>query len=852
MLVSLVLWAAAPSPGAAADLSIAAPGLRAHIEALARLGDRSSGTEGQRQAADYIRAHFKHLGIETTGTQRFRLPVRGHRGSLLTLPDRNLALALQPLWVNSVSPGTVAPESLRGPLVYAGSGDLSALRGRRVEGAILLVEMEAGKHWLQLANLGARALIVIDRGQDQRGLYQIQSELSPVRFPRLWIPARDVAAHLGDVARAPDGLLAGEARLTSETAWEEAEAENIYALIPGTDPRLEKELLVVEAFYDSTAWVAGRAPGADEACGAASLLELAERLRAQPPGRSVLLLATAGHAQTLAGLREAVWSIHARSKEMILARKRLSERITDSRSIVENLTLEALAAVAPDPLLLEALRDQIKTRSDHIAGQLMRLRLDDPAAAAHTIRQLAAQRQLLRNLGWRTRFDPLSPDERQALAELIGPARDRHRAVLADAKRQLAHLQQAAGFRTLVRERELAAFISLHLSSHGDGLGAFNDGWLFNLRPSINRAAAYRQLDETLRQSASAIEAANGWGAFFQDTLRPSRQRPWQSYFPDRPPLGGEITALAGYHGVTLATTHDARNRWGTPGDTPEHVDVDFAARQSFLVGRLVEALSRAPRLHEGQFPQDGFSVVTGRAKFLRQGELFADQPAPETVILAFQGSGRQHALVDQTGIFELRGVADKKHVYDKVIIEGYRFDPVSGNTVWAIDKQGTGKNAYRVKMDRENMETDLIMFLPRQHRLQSPGAPQLPAHDQDPAHRRPSRGQPPALLVQPHRYPGIHHQHPLSGTGHPLQADAFRHRAAQKNDPHRGGRGPPGRVGVPHRRLAPAAPHRIPHRRGHVGPAGPPHRQPGNPRDPRRAPAEPPIGGTRRPGGSP
>ena len=43
--------------------------------------------------------------------------------------------------------------------------------------------------------------------------------------------------------------------------------------------------------------------------------------------------------------------------------------------------------------------------------------------------------------------------------------------------------------------------------------------------------------------------------------------------------------------------------------------------------------------------------------------------------------------------------------------LEGYRFDPASGKTVWAINKEETGKNAYRVKMQRNQMETDLIMF---------------------------------------------------------------------------------------------------------------------------------------------
>ena len=104
-------------------------------------------------------------------------------------------------------------------------------------------------------------------------------------------------------------------------------------------------------------------------------------------------------------------------------------------------------------------------------------------------------------------------------------------------------------------------------------------------------------------------------------------------------------------------------------------------------------------------------STLTGRAKFIRQGELFAEQPAPGTMILAFQGPATYHAMVDHLGHFQLNGISDKKLVFDKVILEGYRFDPDSGQTLWAIDKKQTGKNAYRVKMQRKQMETDLIMF---------------------------------------------------------------------------------------------------------------------------------------------
>ncbi len=55
--------------------------------------------------------------------------------------------------------------------------------------------------------------------------------------------------------------------------------------------------MLVEAFYDSTAWVAGLSPGADEASGVATLLFVAQYLKDHPPQRTVILAATSGHAR---------------------------------------------------------------------------------------------------------------------------------------------------------------------------------------------------------------------------------------------------------------------------------------------------------------------------------------------------------------------------------------------------------------------------------------------------------------------------------------------------------------------------------------------------------------------------
>jgi len=254
--------------------------------------------------------------------------------------------------------------------------------------------------------------------------------------------------------------------------------------------------------------------------------------------------------------------------------------------------------------------------------------------------------------------------------------------------------------------------ISLHLSSHGDGFGAFSQGWLYPLKPSANRSSAYTLLDNAMHPATPPDGTANrSSDTLLRDTLRPSKLSTWQSYFADRPFLGGEVSALAGYIGASLATVHDARNLWGTPSDVPDAIDWSYATEQSRQVCALISRVASAAELYNENLPQNGFSTVSGRASFIRHGELFADQPAPGTVILAYQGNARYYAMVGDLGTFQIKGVADKRHVLDKVIIEGYRFDPGTGNVLWAIDKEQTGKEAYRLKMQRTAMQTDLIMF---------------------------------------------------------------------------------------------------------------------------------------------
>jgi cell division protein FtsL len=690
------------------------------INRFSSLQDRSTGADGNAAAAQYLKEKLEKLGYNDVGSYRFSVPVVQHAGSQLTLPNRNRSVELHPLVGNAVTPQTIAAPGFSGQLIYAGRGELAELNGKPVKGAILLMEMDSGKNWLHAANLGASALIYIDRGNSSKSLFNEKFELSPLQFPRFWMSQSQAREVFGDFEKAPSGQVAAEARLVSQIRWQLAGSENIYCLIEGTDPELKEKLIMVEAFYDSTATVAGLSAGADEAVGIATLLELARFLKENPPQRSVMLIASSGHAQTLAGFREMIWSISVRSKDLRHLTKTFKALIKNTRQTIKLLNEWSPVQSAADKpldeetlkLIKEAIDQRLKSESDRVSRELMRLRLEQQNAAnTEQIKKLADERLTLRRLMWSADFSDLTADDRDALAEIIPQTIADQKAILSDVRRHAREIGDARAFRSQVRAYDVDAAVSLHLSSHGDGFGAFNYGWAFPFRERIKRASIYSTLDEVLRQGAERIENELGLTGMYKDSLRPSRKRSWQSYFLDQPPLGGELTALGGIHGLTFVTTHDARARWGTPFDTPENVDMAFALKQSAVVCRLIEHLAQAPRLHDNIFPRFGYSAITGRAKFLRHGELFADQPAPGTVLLCYQGPARFYAIVDHLGNFYLRGLADKKHSYHKIIIEGYKFDPDNGNVIWTIDKNKTGKAAYRVKMYRQLMESDLVMF---------------------------------------------------------------------------------------------------------------------------------------------
>ncbi|MEW5736415.1 MAG: FtsX-like permease family protein [Thermodesulfobacteriota bacterium] len=684
------------------------------VAELASFGDRSPGSDGAAAAADMIRRRFMSLGFADVGTLRFILPVMTASPAGIALPDGREA-PCRALFINAMSPPDTTPEGISGPVVWAGAGSPGEMNGKQVRGAIVLMDLNSGRNWLSAADLGAAALVYVAPEPFQNRLFSDKFELTPVSFPRFFMTEQDATALFGDFRNAGE-TVAARANLRCRAHWKAAVGEDVYCLIPGTDPDYEDELVILEAFYDSTVNVAGQSPGADEALSVATLLSLAGRFAKDPPKRSLLLLATAGHSQSLAGMREAVFALRARSKNL-RDEEREQKKIQDAARKAVRLAGEISFPLQKEPEGFTALSDAlviaVKDRVDELSRELSRLRLSGKKQeVAGRIKELADERWLLRRILWKPDLQDLTPQEAAALNGLLPQVAEQARARQKDARDRLLNVKSAKAFRSLVAGRDVIASVSLHLSSQGDGMGAFHSGFLYPLKPVINRQASYPVVADVLSAAAAKTEEQGTSGGLrYHNALASRATSSWESLFLDRPALGGEVSALAGYMGVTFATTNDARAVWGTPEDRPERVDYVFASRQADMAEPMVRALCAAPELMCETLPQNGFSWVTARANFIRHGELFPDRPAPGTVIQAYQGPAVFYAIAGADGEFVIKGAADKKHSFHKVILEGYRFSEEGGDIVWAIDKKQTGKDAYRVKMLRHDMETSLIMF---------------------------------------------------------------------------------------------------------------------------------------------
>jgi hypothetical protein len=307
------------------------------------LAGRGNGDPGLDAAAKYVADTYRKLGLKPdVQTFPFLARVRRETGEA-ALGGKTL------VWGKDLeAAGFSADANLKElPLRFVGCGlksggydDLGGLQGqaavifRKLPETMVFAHMKKMETSLlvriqKLEAAGAALVIVVEEGDAPRPLMKEEGP-SKVGLPVLSMPARTLTA-LGDLAALKARIAdtgeaqqapVPEARLTLKLTLrrEEAQLPNLAARIPGTDPKLRDEVIVVGAHMDhlgmgerhSMGGDAARGlehPGADDnASGTVMVMDLARHFKAHPASRTILFLNFAGEEEGLLG--SAWWVQH--------------------------------------------------------------------------------------------------------------------------------------------------------------------------------------------------------------------------------------------------------------------------------------------------------------------------------------------------------------------------------------------------------------------------------------------------------------------------------------------------------------------------------------------------------------
>jgi hypothetical protein len=341
-----------------------------HVLALAddKLEGRNTGSEGHRKAADYVAKEFARAGLRPAGTEGFLQPVRlisqsideGHSSLALTHNGTSEQLVLGEDAI--ISTRWIAPTPvIEAALVFAGYGlqiadarhdDYAGLdaRGKLVvilAGAPASIPGPLASHMQSpaeraalLRRLGAVGLVFIpypktmdipwerfalarfmpsmslaDPVMDDSHGMELYVTINPVHADKLFAGSGHNLREILDAADAgkplPHFAIPGALKATVAVKREEVLSQNVVAMLPGNDPKLNDEYIVFSAHLDHLGIgkpIKGDSiyNGAmDNASGVATLLDVAGMLKESGTklSRSVLFVAVTAEEKGLLGSR---------------------------------------------------------------------------------------------------------------------------------------------------------------------------------------------------------------------------------------------------------------------------------------------------------------------------------------------------------------------------------------------------------------------------------------------------------------------------------------------------------------------------------------------------------------------
>jgi len=287
--------------------------IRKHASFLSSLGTRATGYSSNIRAAEYIFEKFSDFGLENVSYQDFPVTDCLSYGANITVLETGETVTLHPILPNFIVPSATPPGGMTGRLIYAGTGTIEEFDGKEVKGSIVLLDWNSEANWLNAARLGAKAVIFLPPKPEEivYSLYAATSFSSrspgpvtkclwdtPLNFPRFYVEEAGAG-----ILRSSTGK---SVHLVSTHRWTKITGRNVVGFIKGWER--PEGIIVLSSYYDSYSEAPTVAPGAQEALGVSTLLELA-KLLAKPenqPPLTIMFVAFGGHHQALEGARSFV------------------------------------------------------------------------------------------------------------------------------------------------------------------------------------------------------------------------------------------------------------------------------------------------------------------------------------------------------------------------------------------------------------------------------------------------------------------------------------------------------------------------------------------------------------------
>ncbi len=669
--------------------------LRQTVGFFSGLGSRVAGYPGAEQAALHVHRQFRQIGLHDITFHKYDVSVPVDQGGRLRIAG-GPSVELHGLWPNLVRTSTLPDGGIHGPLIYGGRGEFEELDGQDVAGAVVVLDFNSGDNWLNGAYLGAAAVVFIEPDSTVYLEGEKKFLTMPLDLPRFWVSGAD-----GELLReAIEGAgTPPSVHLEYRMDWERRPAWNVMGFIPGYDPLLQEDVIVLESYYDAMSVVPSLAPGAEQAAGITALLELARYFREHPPARSVLFLATSAHHLALRGIDDFI-----------------QRYLRDENPFIDRMVLRRVVEASLARGLIGEGEDGVTYRlgEETFSGKEALLRsvaeTDTLLVRAVATASMADGEDLIVRDGddWRLRYRR-GGERRQASFdtsdELLRELGD-------DEDLRLGFYREWVDPK--VDSLDVNLFISLDLSTQTDELGIWNSNSSFYYK------RYFAPFGKNFMGYSRKVSRELGYS--FRDVLvngiSPEGGKSWETFVPGEISVNSELVLTTGTPALAFVTVNDARFLVDTPLDRAQHIRYDNLSRQIRALAGMFHMAFEDPEL----FPdfkmrlKDTMRSLKARTMVFPRRSIVPDLPRTGAVGVVRNGKkksykgvrGEYFEVVDGDGSFYVNRIR-----VEQVQVEGYRMDPATGRVSYAPDRGIQGDQAYPmlIKMDWRDKEWMVVLF---------------------------------------------------------------------------------------------------------------------------------------------